>query len=111
MLTDAAKRELKERANWQCQECQRFCRKPREPIDAFIQRVGDAYWQELCRDCEENPGNTSDLIGVFTLCVLETEQDPIVLCSSCAMHYIRPTAAPKHEYWRRELNGQLSLPI
>ena len=90
-------------ANWQCQHCERQCRKPREPILDFIARTG---YEKA--EVEAHPRR-------WSLQTAHVNHDPenkaaelIALCVTCHRQYDNRQMA-RIKALERERNGQLSV--
>ncbi len=90
-------------ANWQCQHCERQCRRPGEPIPDFIARTG---YEKA--EVEAHPRR-------WTLQTAHLNHDPeneaaalIALCVTCHRQYDNRQMA-KIRALDRERNGQLSV--
>ena len=86
---DAIATDVKTSANWQCQSCQKFCRKPKEPLLTFIKRAFNLssdewheafnYPQRFTLTCahypDSNPSNCSlsNLIALCSVCHLRLD--------------------------------------
>lgn len=108
-LSKADKLKLKQDANWRCQSCDRSCRKPAELVSDFIDRIGDEYWAELSKDCEENELSSSTLLGIFVLCVMSIQCGYKVMCAACALKSVRIRQHSSQKQKRLEIEGQLRL--
>lgn len=97
--------EVKEAANWICENCHRPCRRQGESKVEFRQRLNPHYHQEF----DKNPGK-------FTLTVAHLNHIPMdcdlsnlkAWCSVCHCVYDLKQMNLK-KYLKRERNGQLSL--
>jgi hypothetical protein len=101
----AFSRAIKDQVNWICQQCGQQCRKEREPISNFANRVAipsSEAWQEVMnypqRFClnvghlDQNPRNNQ-------------RENLLVFCQPCHLNYDRPFI-PQNTYARRERQGQ-----
>jgi hypothetical protein len=103
--------KIKESVNWQCQECERPCKKTEEDWDEFLIRLAEDFDpNEVYWVCEflEFPRR-------FTLTVAHLDHDPEnpnarlkALCISCHGRYDLSQASRKRQI-SLEKRGQLSL--
>lgn len=89
--------QIKDEANWTCQNCGRECKRPNERRLDFIDRV---VFQRLNCGCPEDHALLSEMLekpGRFVLTVAHLDQDPgnnlpsnlKALCSVCHLQYDR----------------------
>lgn len=105
--------QVKQEANWRCQDCDRLCRMPGESLADFCNRVKTARISEcrLVRQILDKPNQ-------FILTVAHIDQNPQnndasnlrALCSVCHLNHDRPYRL-HNSYRKRERRGQLSLPL
>jgi hypothetical protein len=101
--------DLKSKQEWTCEHCGKQCRKPKEPLSVFAERVyggidGDD-WKEAV-DCP----------GKFVLTTAHLDQNPAnndpnnlrALCSGCHLNYDRDYLAANAQA-KRERRGQQNL--
>jgi 5-methylcytosine-specific restriction endonuclease McrA len=95
--------QIKESANWTCQECRRPCRKPGETWHDFLIRP-DLAMEWLNQSCEEVFSDDDGMSTVidkpqrFTLTVAHLDHDTTnnhpdnlkALCSGCHLRYDAP---------------------
>ncbi len=110
--------EVKEEANWRCEECGRPCRRPGEVWMDFVMELlrgsgpGDWYSQTF----EEEAGEIVEKPQRFTLTVAHLDHRPAncdrsnlrALCSVCHLRYDNQFKALKKRL-KQERQGQLSL--
>jgi hypothetical protein len=93
--------QIKSEANWTCEDCDRPCRKPGEPWEAFCTRASVSRREKRAR---------------FVLGVAHLDQDRShnyrsnlrALCTTCHLAHDRPFRA-HNSYKKRERRGQLNL--
>lgn len=103
--------EVKNQANWTCENCKRLCRMPGENLSDFTDRIATGKLSEcpVVAECLKTPQR-------FTLTVAHLDQNPAnndranlrALCSVCHLHHDRPFVQ-HNRYRKRERNGQLTL--
>lgn len=126
--------QVKEEANWHCQNCDRPCRMPGEPLDQFIDRLFKDQRIRMYDFYQRDSANglvyrllSSELAyifkpGQFVLTVAHLNHDPSnnspdnlrALCSVCHLRYDAiPHARSRRRNHRAKLeaDGQLSLAI
>ncbi|NES17896.1 MAG: hypothetical protein F6K41_02990 [Symploca sp. SIO3E6] len=123
--------EIKEAADWHCQECQRPCKRPSQSWDEFAEQLNgnavhfgeDKWWSELF-EYEEELGCELPKYRRFVLTVAHLDHDPSncdrnnlkALCSVCHLRYDATEHAKKAASTRfrkkqqqLENSGQLKL--
>jgi len=108
---------IKTAAQWQCQECDRPCRRPGETEWELYQRIENQHWH-WADDLEGEDANGEPTLkqGRFTLTVAHLNHIPsdcrpenlLALCSVCHLRYDRSQMALKKRL-KRERLGQLNL--
>ncbi|MFM6189718.1 MAG: hypothetical protein ACKPEN_15590 [Planktothrix sp.] len=115
--------QIKKKANWYCENCNRPCRKPKEDRFQFEDRIKPTPWaDELYQEKYDEELGTVFLSKLtrFTLTVAHLNHTPEdcrpenlkALCSVChlrydAAHHIRSAKANRLK--KREAVGQLTL--
>lgn len=103
---------VKQAANWTCQECGRLCRQPGETLLDFVFR----YFDGNLRDNDWSV--IADHPQRYTLTTAHLDQDPgnnddtnlRALCSVCHLRHDRPFQEA-NRLAKRERHGQLPLPL
>jgi hypothetical protein len=119
---EAIAREIKESANWTCQDCGRPCRRPGESEEALVLRLyDDPHWRESLYDFVQGKGIgpvAVPKIGRFTLTVAHLNHRPEdcrpenlrALCTVCHCRMdIKPGAMAAKRAIALERQGQLNL--
>jgi 5-methylcytosine-specific restriction endonuclease McrA len=104
--------QVKESANWVCQNCGRQCRKPGESLYEFIDRIVGGNWRDNCELCSQ----IGDHSQRWTLTVAHLDQNPSnnapsnlkALCSGCHLKHDAPFRKA-NAYAKRERKGQLTI--
>jgi hypothetical protein len=115
--------EIKESANWTCQECDRPCRRPKQEWVEFVGGLltdNQGGWYD--QTCDEVAGRQIERPQRFTLTVAHLDHDTTnnatenlkALCSGCHLRYdaelhARNSSATRSR--KREQNGQLALDV
>lgn len=117
---DEIARKIKDKANWQCQECGRPCRKPGQSWADFVASLDDERWYMQTFDevyCKETGDwGSIDRPQRFTLTVAHLNHIPEdcrrknlkALCSGCHCRYDLK-AMPLKRRLKAEREGQLTL--
>lgn len=99
---------VKEKANWQCEWCDRPCRKSGESWKDFLARLPKSSCCRWFDDLNEAPGR-------FILTTAHLDHDPenpnarlAALCSGCHCRYDLKQMGRKRQL-KNERNGQLRL--
>lgn len=112
--------QIKEAADWHCENCQRPCRRPGESWDELEQRVKNDWEVYVEIDTEEFGVVEVPKFNRFTLTVAHLNHNPMdcrrenlkALCSVCHLRYdARHHAHSRsgNQLRRRETVGQLKL--
>lgn len=115
--------QIKEKANWHCENCDRPCRRPQEDRFEFENRLEQSPWgDELYKQeyDEELGAVLISKINRFTLTVAHLNHTPEdcrpenlkALCSVCHLRYDAAhhvNSAKVNRYKKREAVGQLTL--
>ena len=89
---EAIARAIKDKANWTCQTCGKPCRRPKEDLDDFVQRVPPEWESHLYEQVDDEFGVVDRLKpGRFVLTVAHINHTPsdcsegnlIAECSVC----------------------------
>ena len=102
---------IKHQAQWCCQECQRPCRKPSEPLVAFQQRVKRWRRGKTPRPAKFEAAPRRYLLTVAHLDQQPSNQDPSnlkALCTVCHLQFDSRFRA-KQKQLKAEFFGQLSI--
>ncbi len=115
--------KVKEQAGYRCQQCDRPCRKPREPWEDFAARILKTEapkwflqtWDEV-HDDETGEWGSVERPQRFTLTVAHLDHNPAncdpsnlkALCSGCHLRYDAPMKASKRRAKSQAKSGQLS---
>lgn len=108
--------QVRGRAKWKCQECHKECRRPKESLQDFHNRLVPAYLAEngdISEDIRKHPQR-------YTLTVAHLDHDTTnnapenlkALCSVCHLRYdigLHVRNRSGNKYRKSEQNGQLSL--
>lgn len=119
---DAIAREVKDRADWKCQECDRPCRRPGENWESFASELSSPWYEdgyEYFYD-EEMGEAYIEKPGRFVLTVAHLDQNPgnnapenlKALCSVCHLRYDSKAhiiSRKRNRRLRQENAGQLRL--
>ena len=105
--------EVKQSANWKCEECGRECRKVGESLEDFIERIVPKVH---CKESYELLGEILTKPTRFVLTTAHLNHVPEdcdranlkALCSACHCRYDLK-AMPRKIHLKREYYGQLSL--
>jgi hypothetical protein len=111
-------KKIKEDARWQCQSCEKPCRKPGEKIADFEARL-EPVWTKVLVEiiCDDTIGMVVKYRPKrFLLTVAHLDQDPgnnspenlRALCAPCHLRYDTPHRGYNRRK-KRERKGQLSL--
>jgi hypothetical protein len=101
--------DLKAEREWTCQQCNRQCRKPREPLSEFIERVYGGIEGEAWKEAVDYPGR-------FVLTTAHLDQNPAnndpsnlkALCSGCHLKNDTPHRKA-NAIAKKERRGQQNL--
>ena len=110
---------IKHEANWCCQQCQRPCRKPSEPLAAFQQRVQQwRRWQSHSKGVSRTPrpAKYEEAPRRYLLTVAHLDQQPHnqdpgnlkALCTVCHLQFDSRFRA-KQRRLKAEFLGQLCI--
>ena len=105
--------QLKQKANWCCEECDRPCRRQGESFAEFLKRVWTPTFEARFPTHEGDTPKPQR----FTLTVSHTNHDPWnpnaelrALCTPCHCRYdIDPMQMARKRFAKREYDGQLNL--
>lgn len=108
--------QIKEAANWTCQECGRPCRRPGQEWMEFVMRLGvlSPWYEQTCSESKD--GQITEHPQRFTLTVAHLNHTPSdcspenlkALCAPCHCRYDAPMKAARRKAGK-ERQGQLSL--
>jgi 5-methylcytosine-specific restriction endonuclease McrA len=102
---------IKHEANWCCQQCQRPCRQPSEPLATFLTRVKQWRQQQSPRPAKFEAAPRRYLLTVAHLDQQPSNQDPEnlkALCTVCHLKFDSRFRA-KQKQLKAEFYGQLSI--
>lgn len=98
--------QIKEAANWSCQQCGRECRRKGETLSEFCTRR-NSPWDEVVEHPQKFTLTVAHLDHVPANCDLSNLK---ALCSGCHCRYDLKAMSLKKRL-KRERLGQLTLPI
>lgn len=109
---------IKEQANWRCQHCGKPCRKPRETVKAFFNRLPLKWRSQLMEEKDDKKLGVIlvPVPGRFVLTVAHLDQNPAnnkpsnlaALCSVCHLRYDRPYKAQNRRAKLERNKNQIS---
>lgn len=116
--------QVKKEANWNCEQCDRPCRQPKQSWMDFVEGLQGTPWYE--QTCDEIYSDDEGLITIverpqrFTLTVAHLDHDITnnaksnlkALCSGCHLRYdakLHAKNASATRYRKLEALGQTSL--
>ncbi|MGD1948059.1 MAG: HNH endonuclease [Leptolyngbyaceae cyanobacterium] len=119
---DAIALKVKNEAHWVCEECGRICRKPKESVSEYVNRIGGinklfSGWPE---DVSVSESEIKTHPQKFTLTVAHLDHHPEncdranlkALCAPCHCRYdLQPSSMFIKQQLKLERRGQLRLEV
>lgn len=113
---EAIAQQVKDEAGWRCEQCGRVCRRPRESLPDFCQRIEGVSHPDLDWVNQTAIATILDKPQRWTLTVAHLDHIPQnsersnlkALCAPCHCRYDLSQMARK-KFLKREREGQLSL--